>query len=210
MAATIRIEVDVYLVTVRVEAYRIVEEQVRVGRGHQIRRVRRAVVDDLVPGYSRQDISRAFQAVNQIFTLADIQFGVRSLDAQRVRAPGNRAVVNEEGFVFLTSRFPSRGAVSLLLVKDFESRETGGQAIEERGVCIVKKLSATGFVNVLAHELGHLLALPHVEPGNADANYNLMYPALRAGNRLTAEQIQRARQSPLGTNPARTPVVREP
>ena len=45
------------------------------------------------------------------------------------------------------------------------------------------------------------LGLDHVEV-RADTdvdNYNLMYPALRAGNRLTQNQLNQARRSPLAT-----------
>ena len=67
--------------------------------------------------------------------------------------------------------------------------------MEEQSVCIVCALGDPGTGKVLAHELGHLLALPHVARESTRSNWNLMYPAYRAGDELTADQIAVARRS---------------
>lgn len=78
----------------------------------------------------------------------------------------------------------------------FQGAELGGQAVEALGVCIVKLLGHPGLGKVLAHELGHLLSLEHLTQSGVD-NYNLMYPSLRADDRLTQPQIDQARTSNL-------------
>jgi hypothetical protein len=156
---------------------------------------------DILPEVNEERVRLAFQQANQILLPADIQFSMRSCNPQRTAAPGGSAQVDDAGFLSLAREFPARNGVSMLVVHDFHDRDLGGSAVESIKACIIKKLASPTFGHVLAHEFGHLLNLPHVlarDDTDVD-NYNLMYPGLRAGHRLTRDQIRRARQSPLAT-----------
>jgi hypothetical protein len=196
MATTINVPVEVHLITLCIESFRSVPRQVQVGRTTRTQMERVRDVREVPPGPDRDGLRPALDLANRIFLPADIQFTLRSSSAERVAAPDNLEEVNEQGFFALASQFPARVAVSVLVVNKFQGKELGGQAVEQLGVCIVRSLGNPATGKVLAHELGHLLSLGHVTQSGVD-NYNLMYPSLRADDRLTAQQIAQARASDL-------------
>lgn len=196
MTTHIEVPMDVHLLTLLVEEFRVVSKQVRVGRETRTQRERVRDVREVACGVDADLMTRAVDTVNRIFLPAGFRFTVHSCAVERVDAPRNSEEVNEEGFFELAKRFPSHRGPSVLVVNKFQGKELGGQAVETLGVCIMRKLGALEAGKVLAHELGHLLDLDHVTKSGVD-NYNLMYPGLRADDRLTEPQIKRARASKL-------------
>lgn len=196
MPARINVPIDVHLITLGIERFRVVSRQVRVGRDTRTQLERVREVQDVPPGVDRSAVTLALDVANRIFLPADIQFTLRSCGVERVAAPQNRDEIDEGGFFELARQFPARSAASVLVVGKFRGAELGGQAVEALGVCIIKKLGPADSGKVLAHELGHLLNLQHVTRSGVD-NYNLMYPSLRADDRLSEDQINTARTSNL-------------
>ena len=117
--------------------------------------------------------------------------------------------VDEAGYHFLTAAHKASNGVRVLLVDQVARPELGGQSRRETGVCLIAYgLDAGATSRMLAHELGHLLALPHIDSGrragpgqeNQVASWmrNLMYSgALNPAAELTPSQVQAARSSPL-------------
>jgi len=195
MSAIINIAIDAHLITITVESFREVTRQVQVGRTSQTRRERVREIRESPPAVTNQQIKGAIDISNTIFRQANIQFQLRSCTSERTAAPQNREEVNQAGFLSLAREFPSASrGLSLLVVSQFQGAELGGQAAPMLGVCILRSMSNPLLGKTLAHELGHLLGLVHVTGGAISNRYNLMWPGLRAGDRLTPFQIQTARR----------------
>lgn len=124
--------------------------------------------------------------------------------------PGMRAdVVDDQGFHFLASRYRAGRGVRVLFVDRLAQAEIGGRAREEKKLTIIPySQDAASTARKLAHELGHLLGLGHIDegfvrqPGNetqaAQLNRNLMYSgALNPEALLTPTQISSMRGSRL-------------
>jgi len=117
--------------------------------------------------------------------------------------------VDEAGYHFLTAAHKASNGVRVLLVDQVSRPELGGQSRREIQVCLIAYGSDAGATSrMLAHELGHLLALPHIDSGRragpgqesqvASWMRNLMYSgALNPAAELTPSQVQAARSSPL-------------
>jgi hypothetical protein len=194
--STVSIPVDAHLITLLVRSSRIATRRIEAGRTTQTRRERVQTVEEVSPGWTRRDLQQAMSGANQIWSQAQIAFTLRCVRPERVAAPGNRAVVNPNGFQFLISQFPARSGISLLLVYRFSGNEVGVQA--SRGVAILPFLSRNMRARILAHEFGHLLGVDHMEATRTHLE-NLMRPGLVAGNQLTQDQINTARRSSLVT-----------
>jgi hypothetical protein len=191
----ITVPVDAHFVTLEIESFRIEEREVRAGPKTERRRERVRDVRRVAPLEDEKTLRVALEFTNRVFEPAGLRLLLRSCDYPSVAAPGNADKVSPEGFLELAHLFPRRAGASLLVVYLFEGADLGGQAAELLGVCITRSFRNEQLGKVVAHELGHLLALEHEK----DA-YNLMYPALRAGDRLIDEQIERARKSALATS----------
>ena len=124
--------------------------------------------------------------------------------------PGMRAdVVDDNGYHFLVSRYRAGAGVRVLFVDRTARAELGGQSRAQTRVCFIKYEANQGAASrMLAHELGHLLELHHVDdpslagPGNeamqATWLRNLMYSgALNPDAEINADQRQQARSSAL-------------
>lgn len=192
--STFSIPVDVHLITLLVTTSRVVTRQIQVGRITQPRRQRVQAVQEVPPRWTSATARQAISGANQIWSHAQITFTLRSAVPRRIPAPGNREVVNANGFQFLINQYPSRSGVSLLLVSRFSGNEVGGQA--SRGVAILPFLTGHLRARILAHEFGHLLGVGHMEERRTHLQ-NLMRPGLVAGNQLIQNQIDTARRSSL-------------
>ena len=124
--------------------------------------------------------------------------------------PGARADrVDEPGYHFLVAAHRAGNGCRALLVDKVSRPELGGQARHQTRVCLIVYGSDLGAASrVLAHELGHLLELPHVDEGRragpgqelqiATWMRNLMFSgALNPAAELTPDQVQLAHSSAL-------------
>src|SRR6266508_5612329 len=98
MATRISVPVDVHLITLCIESFRMVSRQVQVGRASRTQTERVRDVREVPPGEDRDSLTRAFGLANQIWLPADIQFTLRSSSVERVDAPRNREEIDEQGF----------------------------------------------------------------------------------------------------------------
>jgi hypothetical protein len=197
----VRIPIDAHLITLRIVTHRIVDRQIQVGRTTRVQRERVEEVREIPPRQDAEGTTRAVQAANQIWA-PHISFILRSTTNESAPAPNDAEAVDRDGFFFLAKQFPAQRGVSLLLVSRVSEPALAGEAVNELSVCLLPALGDPLAGNTLAHELGHLLSLGHVlspDPYDATDSYNLMYPGARAGNRLTADQINTALRSTLAT-----------
>ena len=128
---------------------------------------------------------------------------------EEMPAGASADTVDEAGYHYLSAVHKADNGVRVLLVDRVSRPELGGQSLRQSQVCLMtygSELAVTA--RMLAHELGHLLALPHVDSGRragpgqetrvAGWMRNLMYSgALHPAAELTPTQVQAARSSPL-------------
>jgi hypothetical protein len=191
----IRIPLEVHAITLVVVEEGIETYPVQVGRETRTQRRRVTTRREVPPRQDRGSFDRALSYSNAVFAPADVSFHVTCFEPATEEIPGGAEQVDFNGFQFLSRRHPPRAGLSILLVADFERGDLGGQAVEAQSTCIVCALGDPGTGKVLAHELGHLLDLPHVPRDSPRSHWNLMYEAYRAGDELTPEQVARARAS---------------
>jgi hypothetical protein len=150
-------------------------------------------------------------ASNLLRARADIEFraGICERVVEEMPTGACADMVDEAGYHFLAAAHHAGTGVRILLVDQVSRPELGGEARHQTRVCLIaygSVLDATG--RILAHELGHLLELPHVDdarragPGQerqiAAWMRNLMYSgALNPAAELTPTQVQQARSSAL-------------
>lgn len=140
---------------------------------------------------------------------ADIAFRLGTCERVVEEMPaGVRAdVVDEAGYHYLAAAHRAGQGVRVLCVDRVSRAELGGQARYQTRVCLLAYgADVTATSRMLAHELGHLLELPHIDgtrtggPGQerqvAAWMRNLMYSgALNPDAELTPEQVRLARSS---------------
>lgn len=142
---------------------------------------------------------------------ADISFRRASIQTvTEEMPPGMRGdVVDDSGYHFLASRYRAGLGVRVLFVDRTARGDLGGQSRAQTRVCFVKyEPNPPAGSRMLAHELGHLLGLHHIDnpaqagPGNealqASWLRNLMYSgALNPDAEINADQRQAALSSEL-------------
>ncbi len=119
-------------------------------------------------------------------------------------------VVTEAGYHYLAAVYRAGNGVRVLFVDSVDRAELGGQARYQTRVCLVAYRTDEGSAatRMLAHELGHLLELPHIDevrisgPGRerevAARMRNLMYSgALNPAAEINPSQRRIARGSAL-------------
>ena len=199
MANPITIPVDAHLITLQIASYQVVEKKIAVGKKTQIHHERVKENRDIPSNQNENTVRKAIDGANAIWAPADITFQLRKCFFPITEAPGNVEEVNVSGFfqMITTLKIKPMGGVAGLFVNRFEKRDLGGFAAEALGVCIVTSLGDPVLGKTLAHEFGHLLSLPDLrnDPKSVANNYNLMYEASRAGDKLTVDQISKARNS---------------
>jgi len=196
MATRISVPVDVHLITLCIESFRMVSRQVQVGRASRTQMERVRDVREVPPGEDRDSLTRAFVLANQIWLPADIQFTLRSSSVERVNAPRDREEIDEQGFFALASQFRARAGVSLLVVNKFQGAELGGQAAEALGVCVhreVARVSGPGKGSRTRTRPSAQSRAPHaIGRGQLQSDV-----PVAAGGRPTQQQIDQARTSNL-------------
>jgi hypothetical protein len=186
LANPITIPVDAYLITLQIASYQVVEKKIAVGKNTQIHHERVKENRDIPSNQNENTVRKAIDGANTIWAPADITFQLRKCFFPITEAPGNVEEVSVSGFfqMITTLKIKPMGGVAALFVNRFEKRDLGRFAAEALGVCIVTSLGVLG--KTLAHEFGHLLSLPDLrnDPKTVENNYNLMYEASRAGDKL--------------------------
>ena len=151
------------------------------------------------------------QASDLLRGRANIEFSRATVEQVVEEMPAGAAAetVDEAGYHFLAATYKAGHGVRALLVDRVSRAELGGQSRQQTRVCLIaygSDVAATS--RMMAHELGHLLSLPHVDSGRrpgpgqeslaAAWMRNLMYSgALHPAAELTQTQVQAARSSPL-------------
>jgi hypothetical protein len=100
---------------------------------------------------------------------ADVAFQRASCNTVIEELPPNMRtdVVDDSGYHFLVARHRAGAGVRVLFVNNTARPELGGQARHEKRVCMIRYLAnADQAARILAHELGHLLELPHIDDPN--------------------------------------------
>jgi len=142
---------------------------------------------------------------------ANIEFSRSSIEqiVEEMPSGATSETVDEAGYHFLAAAHKTGRGVRAILVDRVARADLGGQSRQQTGVCLVAYGSdAASISRMLAHELGHLLSLPHIDenarrgPGQerliAGWMRNLMYSgALNPAAELTDTQVRAARSSPL-------------
>jgi hypothetical protein len=142
---------------------------------------------------------------------ANIEFPLGTCEQVVAAMPSGIATdaVDEAGYEFLAATYKAGEGIRVLLVDRAAKAEVGAAARQQARVCVIAYGSDLGATSrALAHELGHLLALPHVDTGRTPGpgpegqvtawRRNLMYSgALSRSAELTQTQVRAARSSPL-------------
>jgi len=151
------------------------------------------------------------QASDLMRSRTDIEFSRASVEhvVEEMPAGATSDTVDEAGYHFLAAAHKAGNGVRVLLVDRVSRADLGGQSRQRTRVCLVAYGSdATSTSRMLAHELGHLLSLPHIDenqrrgPGQerlvASWMRNLMYSgALNPAAELSDTRVPAARSSPL-------------
>src|SRR5215470_1029044 len=141
----------------------------------------------------------------------NIEFSRESVEQVVEEMPSGATsdTVDEVGYHFLAAAHKAGDGVRAILVDRVSRADLGGPSRQETRVCLVAYGSDPASTSrMMAHELGHLLSLPHVDserrpgPGQerlvASWMRNLMYSgALNPAAELTDTQVRAARSSPL-------------
>jgi hypothetical protein len=158
------------------------------------------------------------RASNLLSDRADIEFPLGVCERIVEEMPGGALAdaVDEPGYHYLAAAHRAGRGIRVLMVDRVARRELGGQSRHQTRVCLVAYgADVPSTSRMLAHELGHLLELPHPDsarragPGHerqtAAWMRNLMYSgALNPAAELTPDQVQQARSSTLAQRFGRT------
>ena len=150
------------------------------------------------------------QASDLLRSRTNIEFSRESVEqvVEEMPSGATSETVDEAGYHFLTTAHAAGDGVRVILVDRATAPELGGDSRRELVCLIAYGADPAATARMMAHELGHLLALPHVDSGRRSAPgqenqikawmRNLMYSgALNPAAELTPTQVQAARSSPL-------------
>lgn len=151
------------------------------------------------------------QASNLLKGQADIEFHLGACEEVVDVMPSGGApdALDEAGYDVLASAYTAGDGVRVLLVDRVSGPEPGVHAWQPSRVCALAWGADLGAASrMMAHGLGHLLSLPHVDSGRASETSrdnrvaawtkNLMYSGpLSSSAALTPTQVRAARSSPL-------------
>ncbi len=160
---------------------------------------------------TEQAVAVLRQASDLLKSQANIEFPLGTCEqiVEAMPSGGATDVLDEAGYDFLAATYKAGEGVRVLLVDRVVEAEIGTHSRQQTRVCAVAHGADLGATSRrLAHELGHLLALPHVDSGRrpepgpdhqiAAWMRNLMYSgSLSRSAELTPTQVQAARSSPL-------------
>jgi hypothetical protein len=159
---------------------------------------------------AEQAVEALRQASDLLKSQANIEFPLGACEQvmEAMPAGGATDAVDEAGYDFLAATYKAAEGIRVLLVDGVVNADIGAQSRQQTRVCLIAHGADLGATSrMLAHELGHLLALPHVDSGRrpdsgphqiAAWTKNLMYSgALSRSAQLTPTQVQAARSSPL-------------
>ena len=110
------------------------------------------------------------QASDLLRSRANIEFSRASIEQVMEEMPSGAAseTVDEAGYHFLTATHKAGNGVRALLVDRVARAELGGQSRQQTRVCLIPYGSdAAATSRMMAHELGHLLSLPHIDTKRA-------------------------------------------
>jgi hypothetical protein len=160
---------------------------------------------------AEQAVAVLRQASDLLKSQANIEFPLGACEqvVEAMPSGGATDAVDEAGYDFLAATYKAGDGIRVLLVDRVVAAEIGAQSRQQTRVCVIAHgpdLGATS--RRLAHELGHLLALPHVDSGRRPESgpphqiaawmRNLMHSGtLSRSAELTPTQVQAARSSPL-------------
>jgi len=151
------------------------------------------------------------QASDLLRSRTNIEFSRESVEqvVEEMPSGATSETVDEAGYHFLAAAHKAGNGVRAILVDRVSRADLGGQSRQQTRVCLVAYGSDPASTSrMLAHELAHLLSLPHIDddrrpgPGQerliASWMRNLMYSgALNPAAELTDIQVRAARSSPL-------------
>ena len=157
--------------------------------------------------YAKKVLSAASDLLS---SRAQIEFYADQFETVSETMPSGMSsdAVDDEGYFFLSNAHRARGGVRVLLVDRLAKQEVGGESVAKYRVCLLSYRASVGEASrMLAHELGHLLDLGHVDrpqggPGHEKedlaSTQNLMSAgSLNPAALLTPAQVKQARSSAL-------------
>src|SRR5687768_9960800 len=131
MADMIAIQVDLTFVTTIIKTTTVVKTP------HP-----RRVVEETktASGETEARLREALKKVNQIWSVADLQFKLRRSSVGEIELPSGKAKVDRNDSHFLAQAFPGVRGISLVVVSGFDLGSVGGRSIEEKAFCVMPKI----------------------------------------------------------------------
>jgi hypothetical protein len=107
------------------------------------------------------------QASDLLRSRTNIEFSRESVEqvVEEMPSGATSETVDEAGYHFLAAAHKAGNGVRAILVDRVSRADLGGQSRQQTRVCLVAYGSDPASTSrMMAHELAHLLSLPHIEP----------------------------------------------